>query len=201
MAHCLGRCAVLMCALLVVPASGPAQTPRELFPNTNDLGRAVIEYEDDAIQVVAAYNYSQRNHDSRWLLIEIGVTTKDAMRIRNGDITLVTPDDRVIHVASQRVFSQDFQRTRLIRRNARPTRHLDARIGSYFRGRRGERFQWFVVTAFEGTVTEFFDVDVHSTAWGDLYFASPTGAWEEGTYSLVVQGPDETRAVLPIDLD
>ena len=50
------------------------QTPRELFPNTSDLGRAAVEYEDDALQVVAAYYYSQRHHDSRWLLIEIGVT-------------------------------------------------------------------------------------------------------------------------------
>ena len=94
------------------------------------------------------------------------------MRIKNGDITLVTPEGRVIHVASQRAFSQDFQRTRLTRQNASVTRHLDERIWSYFRGRRGERFQWFVVTPFEGIVTDFFDVDVHRTAWGDLYFAS-----------------------------
>ena len=175
--------------------------PVSCFRTPTTSAALVIEYEDDAIQVVAAYNYSQRNHESRWLLIEIGVATQDPMRIRNGDITLVTPDDRVIHVASQRVFSQDFQRTRLIRRNASPTRHLDGRIGNYFRGRPGQRFQWFVVTAFEGTVTEFFDVDFRRTAWGDLYFASPTGAWDEGTYSLVVEGRDETRAVLPIDLD
>ena len=50
------RRAILVCAVLVVPVSAPAQTSRELFPNTNDLGRAVIEYEDDTIQVVAAYN-------------------------------------------------------------------------------------------------------------------------------------------------
>ena len=85
--------------------------------------------------------------------------------------------------------------------NARPTRHLAGRTAGYFRGRRSEHFQWFVVTPFEGIVTDFFDVDVHRTAWGDLYFASPTGAWAEGTYSLVVQGADEMRAVLPIDLD
>ena len=197
------RRAILVCALLVVPASAPAQTSRELFPNTNDLGRAVVEYEDDTIQVVAAYNYSQQNHDSRWLLIEIGVTTTDVARIKNGDITLVMPDGRsvAVAVASQRAFSQDVQRTRLLVQNARLTRHLAGRTSGYFLGRRSERFQWFVVTPFEGIVTDFFDVDVHRTACGDLYFASLTGSWEEGTYSLVVQGADETRAVLPIDLD
>ena len=56
MARYLCRRAILVCALLVVPPSALAQTPRELFPNTNDLGRAVIEYKDDAIQMVAAYN-------------------------------------------------------------------------------------------------------------------------------------------------
>ena len=193
--------AILMCVLLVVPVWASAQTSRELFPNTNDLGRAVIEYEDDAIQVVAAYNYSQQNHNSRWLLVEVGVATRKVMRFKNEDITLVTPDGRAVPVASQRTFAQDLERSRLVRRNAIPTLHLNGRVGSYFRGRRSERFQWFVVTPFEGIVTDFFDTDIHRTAWGDLYFASPTGAWEAGTYSLVVQGRDETRAMLPIDLD
>ena len=38
-------------------------------------------------------------------------------------------------------------------------------------------------------------------AWGDLYFASPTGAWEAGTYSLVVEGDGKVLAMLPIELD
>ena len=157
--------------------------PGSCSPNTDDLGRAVIKYADDTIQVVAAYNYSQQNHDSRWLLIEIGVTTTDVARIKNGDITLVMPDGRSVAVASQRAFAQDVQRTRLFVQNARPTRHLAGRTSGYFRGRRSARFQWFVVTPFEGIVTDFFDVDVHRTAWGDLYFASPTGAWEETPWS------------------
>ena len=192
---------VLLSLLGGVAAPLRAQTPRELFPNTNDLGRAVIEYEDDAIHVVAAYNYSQRNHESRWLLIELGVATREVMRITSRDITLVRPDGRPVAVASQRAFAQDIQRTRLLVQNAVTTRHLHSRINGYFGSRQSERFQWFVVTLFEGIVFEFFDVDVHRTAWGDLYFASPTGAWAGGTYSLVVQGAGETRAVLPIDLD
>ena len=191
---------VLLTLPTVVGALQRTQTPRELFPNTNDLGHAVIEYEDDAIQVVAAYNYSQQNHDSRWLLIEIGVTTKEVMRIKQADVTLVTPDGRSVDVGSQRAFSQDIRRTRLIVQNAVITRHLDSRVGGYFQGRRPERFQWFALP-FDGIVTDFFDVDVHRSAWGDLYFASPTGAWVEGTYSLIVQGAGNTRAVLPIDLE
>ena len=192
---------LLLSMLAVIAAPLRAQTSRELFPNTKDLGHAVVEYEDDAIKVVAAYKYSQQNHDSRWLLIEIGVAAQDDMRIERDDITLVTPDDSVIHVASQRAFAQDRERARLVRQEAGVVQHIGARVWSYFPIRRAKRFQWFVVTPLEGTVTETFDVDFHRTAWGDLYFASPTGTWVAGTYSLVVQGADQTSAVLPIDLD
>ena len=193
----------LVLSMLAVLAAAPlrAQTTRELFPNTKELGDAVVEYEDDAIKVVAAYRYSQQSHDSRWLLIEIGVATQDHMRIERDDITLVTPDDHIIHVASQRAFAQDRNRARLVQQEARALGYIGARVWVYFPVRRAKRFQWFVVTPLEGTVTETFDVDFHRTAFGDLYFASPTGTWVEGTYSLVVQGADETRAVLPIDLD
>ena len=75
---------LLLSLLAVIAATLRAQTSRELFPNTKDLGHAVVEYEDDAIKVVAAYKYSQQNHDSRWLLIEIGVAAQDDMADREG---------------------------------------------------------------------------------------------------------------------
>ncbi len=193
-----GQPLALVCSVtLLSTAPGGAQATRELFPNTTDLGRAAAEYEDDVLQVVAAYYYSQRHHDSRWLLIEIAAASAEPMRIRRGDITLVTPEGRVVSVASQRAVSEDRERIRLLRQNAVTTRHP---VASYLRGRATDRFQWFVTSAAEGTVTDIFDVDQHRAALGDLYFASPTGAWEEGTYSLVVEGVD-ARATLPIDLD
>ena len=192
---------LLLSLLAVIAAPLGAQTSQVAFPNTTDLGRAMVRYKDNAIQVVAAYNYSQRKHDFRWLQIEIGVATQDYMRIHRDDITLVTPDDRVIPVASQRAFSQDLEPVRLLGQEAAVVQHLYQRIGSYFSGRQGKRFRWFIETALEGTVPNTFDVDFHRVTYGDLYFASPTGTWPEGTYSLVVQGTGETRAVLPIHLD
>ena len=41
-----------------------------------------------------------RHHDSRWLLIEVAVTSAAPMRIGREDITLVTPDGRVVTVVS-----------------------------------------------------------------------------------------------------
>ena len=34
---------------------------------------------------------------------------------------------------------------------------------------------------------------------GDLYFASPTGAWERGTYTLIIGGDTDVR--LPIEIE
>ena len=144
--------------VLLWVAASQTQTTRELFPNTQDRGRAAVEYKDDALQVVAAYYYSQRNHDSRWLLIEIAVGSTAPTRIRRSDVTLVTPDDRVVPLASQRAFSQDHRRTRLLRQTAVATRHP---VEGYLRERRAVPFQWFVMNASEGTVTAIIDVDPH----------------------------------------
>ena len=194
-----------LCVLLSLPVlvetALSAQILWELFPHTTERGRAAVEYDDDAWVVVAAYYYSQRHHESRWLLIELAVTSDDLLQLRQQDIVLLTPDLTPVPVASHQAVSQDVQRTRPLLQNATLTRHLDRRLGDFFPGRRREHFHWFALTAFEGTVSNYFDVDRHRVAWGDLLFASPTGAWEAGTYELIVQGPGETQAVLPIDLD
>lgn len=185
---------------LVVGVALPAaqQTTRELFPNTKDQGRAAVEYQDDDLHVVAAYYYSQRHHDSRWLLIEIGVTASRVMRIDRDDIYLLTPDNRRVELATQRAWSQDHQRVRPIIQSAYTTRHG---IGGYFTERGSRNFQFFVLP-FDGISYDFFDADQFTIGWGDLFFASPTGTWNAGTYSLVVEAEERSAgAVLPIDLD
>jgi hypothetical protein len=44
-----------------------------------------------------------------------------------------------------------------------------------------------------------FVTDVYHVAVGDLFFESPTGRWESGVYSLIIE-KDGARAVLPIEL-
>jgi hypothetical protein len=45
-----------------------------------------------------------------------------------------------------------------------------------------------------------FVVDHNEVAAGPLFFESPTGAWEDGTYALVIRHQDGT-AELPIRLE
>ena len=90
--------ALAFTAILSFPSGTRAQdrTTRELFPNTTDWGRAAVEFESDDLEVVAAYYYSQRHHDSRWLLIELAVSASKPMRIDREDITLITPDGQAV---------------------------------------------------------------------------------------------------------
>ena len=103
MHHRLGTLGVVVAFTTVLAiAAGAQQTTRELFPNTTNRGRAAVEYEDDDLHVVAAHYYSQRNHDSRWLLVEVAVSVDRAMRIDREDIHLLTPDGRQVPLATQR---------------------------------------------------------------------------------------------------
>ena len=168
----------------------------EFYPHTRERGRAAIEYEDEEIHVVAAYYHAQRNHDSAWLLIEAAVSAERVMDIHRDDIHLVMPDGRELPLATQRRFAKDIRRTRLLLQNAAVTRHG---IGAYFNVHHGSPMRFFAFP-FQGIVHDFFVVDNWRLAWGDLFFMSPTGLWDSGTYSLVIQH-DDVRAALPIRLE
>ena len=185
-------------ALLAVVALGlPALAQNEAFPNTKEVGRAAVEYDDDAIQAVAAYYYSRRNHDSSWLLIEVALTTERRMVITRDDVSLVMPDGTEIPLATQRRFREDINRTRLILQNSSTQRHG---VDTYFNNRRMREPMRFFALPFEGTVQTEFVVDRDRMAWGDLFFESPTGLWEAGEYGLLIQGR-QVSARLPITLD
>lgn len=190
------------------------------FPNTREHGRAVVEYEDDDLQAVAEYTYSQRNHDSRWLLIQLAMTASSHMRIYREDISLRHLNGSEVPLPPQEVYRQDRRRVVPLLQNAglvrqrilgyikRPvpvgfstSRLPSVRVrGSVPAPPQGGPFRFFVEPG-RGTVGSFFEVDQWRVAWGDLFFASPTGMWDAGIYSLVINGEDGTRAVLPIDLE
>ena len=179
-------------ALLAVAAA----QEDEFYPHTRERGRAAVEYDDDEIHIVAAYYYSQRQHDSPWLLIEAAVSAERVMDIHRDEIRLVMPDGLELPLATQRRFARDIRQTRLLLQNASVTRHG---IGGYFKRDQGSLMRFFALP-FQGIVHDFFVVDTWQMAWGDLFFVSPTGVWDPGTYSLVIEHED-VRAALPIRLE
>ncbi len=193
----MSRCLTLLLLGISLVVAGTAQAQNDLFPNTEERGRAAIEYRDDAIQFVAAYYYSQRNHDSVWLLIEAGVSTEERMTVHRDAIRLITPDGEELALATQASFGRDIERTRQLIQNAAVTRH---RVESYFNRRpRSERFRFFKLP-WRGTVADDIVVDRFRAAICDLFFEAPIGAWEECTYMLVLEH-EGVRAAVPIELE
>ena len=181
----------------ILAASGIAAQP-QIASDTKQLGQAAVQYRDKAIHVVAAYYYSQRNHDSRWLLIQAGVsTTSGESIIRRDGIALRTPQGQVIPLATQRRVAEDTKQVEQLLQNASVQTH---NVASYFtQPVKFEDMQLFRL-AFGPVVHDDFIVDRDRAAIGPLFFESPTGSWERGTYTLVVRHA-KGSAELPIQLE
>ena len=192
-------CGVVTCGLigvLVVAATAMSSAQGE-FPFTRERGRAAVEYRNNEIQIVAAYYYSQQNHDSRWLMIEAAVSASQLTTIPRTAFSIRTPEGREILLASQQRFGQDVERVRLLLQNAEVTTHP---VTSYFTERYWTDRMRFFRLPFDGVVHDDFVVDDHRVVAGPLFFESPTGAWEDGTYSLILRH-ERGQAELPIVLD
>ncbi len=186
---------LIVAGLLLGSVSQAAAQEDGFFANTKKQGRAAVEYRDAEIHVVAAYYYSQNNHDSRWLLIQVAMSTTRNLTFDRKDITIVAPGGRTVELSSQEQFAADVNRVKTLVQNASVLRHNTL---SYFNERnRAERMRLFALNS--GPVLTNFVTDEHHVAVGDFYFASPTGRWDEGVYSLVIE-KDGARAVLPIEL-
>ena len=187
----------LMAAVLLAAAGAAVPAAQNEFAFTREVGRAAVEYRSEDIHVVAAYYYSQRNHESRWLLVQAAVSTTRLGTIHRNGITLRTPSGREIPLASQTRFGEDIGRVSLLLQNASTSRH-DLR--AYFNQRDRTEAMRFFTRPFGGVVHDDFVVDAHRVVVGDLFFEAPTGLWDAGTYSLVVRH-ERGQAELPIVLE
>src|SRR5712671_605937 len=87
----VGRSMALALAVGVLWGSIRPLAQEQSFPHTKQRGRATVEYKDDILQVVASYDYSQRNHESPWLLVDLAAWTERRLILDRDNITLVTP--------------------------------------------------------------------------------------------------------------
>ena len=177
---------------LLVTASTVVVTTQPEFPFVRSRGRATAEFNDKQIHLVASYDYSQRNHDNRWLLIQIAMSARKRMVIERDWIALRTADDREFPLATQTRVGEDIANVQKLLQNASTRRHDTT---SYFNQRdRVEDLRLFRLP-FGNVVHTNFVVDNDRVAAGDLLFESPTGRWENGTYALVVRHAGQCRHV------
>jgi hypothetical protein len=155
-------------------------------PNVKKLGRTVSRYRDDVLQVVIGYKHAHHHLDSRWILLEtcLSATGSQPVEIYREDVTLFGPDGTRMPLPGQKKMAQgipDLSRMLLQARVGRDP------LGGYFPGcYREERLGFFTVPG-EGIVFDQVTVDRETLAWGHLFFESPTGRFEPGIYTLVMQ--------------
>lgn len=192
----------LVAAVLLVTGATLSASQRaindDVFPNTKPNGRATVVYKDDKVQMVAIYDYSQRNHDGAWLVVQTGIALRERGQITRDTLSLVMPDGRVVPLASQEQFLEGAAEIRELRQNARI---FQQPIGTYFpESADAEMLRWFALPG-EPTVRTLAVIpSEHGVVGGDLYFKSPTRLWEKGTYRLVFDN-GTARAELPIRLE
>ena len=191
-------------ALVVLLAAGAtlaaAERPADdnAFPRTKSNGRATVEYKDEKVQAVAIYDYSQRNHDVAWILVQIGVALSERGEVRRDSFSVVMPGGRSAPLATQEQFLADSPVITKLRQNAKI---FQRDVINYFpKSADGEFIRWFALPG-EGTVRNPAIVpSEHGVVIGDLYFKSPTLRWEAGTYRLVFDNA-KGHAELPIRLE
>jgi hypothetical protein len=191
----------LMIASLIVgalAAPGAAQNKEFSFPHVRANGRATPEFYYKGLQVVANYDYSQRNHKGAWLLIDMAAASRQRFVLHKRDVKLVTVNGRQIDVAPQQTVIDDSPRITELLQNARIWRR-DLR--TYFNQRTVlEPIRFQIAPPGSGTTSDESVVDNDRVAAGAILFKTPEGSWEAGTHRLEVNTEAGTAA-LPIKLE
>ena len=192
------RLAAAVLAAGVTLSAAQRPTDDNAFPRTKSFGRATVQYNDSKVQAVAIYDYSQRNHDQAWLLVQFGVALHERGVVRRESFQIVMPGGRMVGLATQEQFLADSERITQLRQNARIF-YRD--VLSYFpKSASGDLMRWVALPG-DGMVREPTIVPAeHGVAIGDLYFKSPTLRWEDGIHRLVFDH-EKGRAELPIRLE
>jgi len=190
--------ASLAVGVAVLLALAPSVSAQRDFSSANrERGRAAVEFQDKDIHAVAAYYYSQRNHDSHWITIDLALSTTRRTTFRRESIALRTPAGREIPLATQTRVGEDTTKVEALLRHARVEGHD---VLSYFSQRDHTYPMRLFTFPFNGVVLSEFLVDRNEVASGPLFFESPTGAWEDGTYALILRHQNGA-AELPIRLE
>jgi hypothetical protein len=186
-----------LAAALTVLVGTAARAQQDFSPANHDRGRAAVEFTDKNAHIVAAYYYSQRHHDSRWIVIDAALSTEDRTVLPRTAFALRTPGGREIPLATQQRVGEDTVTVQKLLQNASVEGH---NILTYFTQRDHTYPMKFFTFPFGGVVHDDFMVDHNEVATGPLFFEAPTGAWEDGTYALIVRHPKGV-AELPIRLE
>lgn len=193
-------------ATLAFGAPAPAQPfrltqddfPNIRFPDARFGEPHLVVYDDGFVLASVAYRYSQRHHDSRWLVVTLGLAASEALEIPREAIVLVRPDGVETRPATERDRDRDIEGVR---------RLLDERADwpetlrfTFPRSRidRGfHRFD-FGVEESDRIPDRVLEIEARGGVRGDVFFVSPDRIWPAGVHALIVAVDDERIVRLPV---
>jgi hypothetical protein len=187
---------LVLASLTGIAATIPPQQQTWSFPDTGFYGRATIQYRSQGVQVLVNYDYSQRNHNTQWLLVDLAIASSKWFVLHKDHIELRTPNGREIGVAPHATIIADRATLTKLLQNASVQRRP---VISYFPERDSVeriRFQ----TLGSGTISPEATVNNDHVTSGPILFANPQGSWDAGTYRLEITN-EVAKAALPITLD
>lgn len=193
------RLAIAGLAVLFLAAPGAADV--DGGSNVTRLGKTVMRWRDDSVQIVVGYRHAQAHLDRKWILLDIGLTVWSGkpVEIYREDVWLVMPDGRRLPMPSQRRMAEGIPDLRRMLNEAKVQRDP---LNGYFPGAvREERLGFFAIPG-EDIVFDKVAVNSRTLASGDVYFESPNATWAPGIYTLVVENRDvHVRLPLTLGID
>lgn len=169
--------------------------------NVTRLGKTVMRWRDDAVQVVVGYRHAQIHLDRKWILLDTGLTARSGkpVEVWREDVWLVTPDGKRLPLPSQHRMAEGIPDLRRMLNEAKVQRDP---LSGYFPGAvREERLGFFAIPG-EDIVFDKVALNWRTLASGDIFFESPKATWEPGIYTLVIENRDvHVRLPLTLGID
>lgn len=178
-----------------------AQADVDGGPNVQRLGRTVMRWRDDDLQLVVGYKHAQSHLDKKWILLDTYLTARGnkPIEVWREDVSLLMPDGTRLPLPSQRRMAEGLPDLRRVLNEAAVQRDP---LSGYFPGAvRDERLGFFAIPG-ENIVFDRVTVNMQTLARGKMFFESPRDRWEPGIYTLVIENRDvHVRLPLALGVD
>lgn len=147
------------------------------------LGKTVMQWKDDSVQVVVSYRHADRHLDAPWILLEVGITARGskAVDVAREDVALEMPDGLSLPLPSQKALAEGMPD--LVRFLHEVSVSRDPIEGYFVSPTKFDPIRFFTIPG-AGIVVDTVGLSPDRLAQGDLYFHAPKGSFPPGVYKL-----------------
>jgi hypothetical protein len=147
------------------------------------LGKTVVQYKDDKVQVVLGYRHANAHMDREWMLLDVCMSAiqSSPIEVAREDISLVVPGGGKINLASQKAVVTGLKDLNQTFREASITTDP---LQGYFVGPVRQQGLAFFAPVDGGIVYDRVSVDRTILAEGYLFFHAPEGGFPKGRFAL-----------------